>query len=87
MATVLEIHNEKKLPEMSAEELNEVKAELDEILEDYPEVELKQILVGEDGTAVEWWEAPSADEVREVIEKLMGPGHCDKIVEVEPLEL
>jgi hypothetical protein len=87
MATVLEIHDEKKLPELSDEEFEEVKQDLNEILAEYPDTELLEILVAEDGTAVEKWKAPDADTVREVIERLMGPGHCDRIMEVEPLDV
>ena len=87
MATILEIHNEKKLPDLSDEEFEEGKGELNEILSEYPDTELLEILVAEDGTAVEKWKAPDADTVKEVIERLMGPGHCDKIVEVESLDL
>jgi len=87
MALVLEIHDEKKLPDLSKEEFEEVKQELNDILSDYPDTELLEILVGEDGTAVEKWKAPDADTVKEVIERLMGPGHCDQILEVESLDL
>ena len=87
MALVLEIHDEKKLPDLSEEEFENVKKELNDILADYPDTELLEILVADDGTAVEKWKAPDADTVKEVIEKLMGPGHCDRIMEVEALEV
>lgn len=87
MVKVLEIHYEKKLPELDKEDLGEVKENLQAFLSDYPNTELKKILVSEEGIAVEEWEAPDAETVEEIVEKLMGPDHCDCVVEVEPLEL
>lgn len=87
MARILEIHHEKRLPEMSDEDLEEVREGLQAFLSDYPNTELKEILVSEEGIAVEEWEAPDAETVEEIVEKLMGPDHCDCVVEVEPLGL
>ncbi len=83
MTTVLEIHLEEKLPLLSDDEMEEA----NEVIEQYPDVELKRILVSEGGIAVEEWEAPDAETVEEIIDKVMGPNHCDTIVEVDELDI
>jgi len=87
MAKILEIHHERRLPELSEEEMEKMSDSLQSVLRDYPNTELKEILVSEEGIAVERWEAPDAKTVEEIVEKLIGPNHCDCIVEVEPLDL
>ncbi len=83
MAKVLEIHLEEKLPLLSEDKMEEAKETIDQ----YSDVELKNILVSEDGIAVEIWEAPDAETVEEIINKVMGQDHCDTIVEVDELEI
>lgn len=83
MTRVLEIHLEEKLPEISEDDIEGVK----EILENYPDAELKQIMVSDEGIAIEEWKAPDAETVEKILEDLMGPDHCDAVVEVEKIEI
>ncbi|KXB04772.1 hypothetical protein AKJ50_00955 [candidate division MSBL1 archaeon SCGC-AAA382A13] len=83
MVKILEIHLDRKLPDLSKEKITEAKR----TIRKYPNVELEKILSSEKGIAVEIWEAPDTETVREIIQKVMGPNHCDKIIEVKELEL
>lgn len=85
MARVLVFHYNNRLPKLSEEQIEEVKKSFAEVLKDYPDVKYNGTWVNEEGLGICDWEAPSADVVKEVVEKALGPQGppVDEVVEVK----
>lgn len=85
MPRVIVFHftKEGRLPKLSKEELRDVRAKFLEALKGYPDVTFHGTYVNEEGMGICDWEAPSADVVREIVEKVLGAPPTDPTIVVE----
>jgi len=85
MARVLVFHYKNRLPKLSPEQIKAVQESFGKVLKDYPDVKYNGTWVTEDGLGICDWEAPSAEVVKEVVAKALGPEGpaVDEIVEVK----
>jgi len=83
MAKVIVFHytEEGRLPKLSEKELNDIMRKFYDALKDYPNVKFNGTYVDDNGMGICDWEAPNADVVKEIVEKVLGgaakrPNHC-----------
>ena len=85
MAKVLIFHytEEGRLPKLSKKELEDIMAQLYEVLKDYPDVKFNGTYVDENGMGICDWEAPNANIVKEIITKVLGAPPDDPVIVVK----
>jgi len=72
-----------RLPKLSKEQLAEIRKKFLEVLKDYPDVTFYGTWVNEEGMGICWWEAPSAEVVKEIVKKALGQPPVDPVIEVK----
>ena len=85
MAKVIVFHYSEigKLPKLNEDELDGLRAKFNQVLSDYPQVNFNGTFVDEEGRGICDWEAPNAEVVNEVIEKVIGEKPVDGAVVVK----
>ncbi len=85
MAKVIVFHFTEKgrLPKLSEEELKEIRRKFLEVLKDYPDVTFHGTYVNEEGMGICDWEAPNAEVVKEIVEKVLGSPPVDPVIVVK----
>jgi hypothetical protein len=85
MAKVIVFHytDKGKLPKLSKDELNGIMKKIYDELKNYPDVKFNGTFVDEDGKGICDWEAPNAEMVNEVIEKVLGQPPADGTIVVK----
>ena len=84
MAKVLVFHYTEggRLPKLSKRELEDIMKQFYEVLKDYPEVKFNGTYVDENGMGICDWDAPNADVVKEIVEKVLGAPPADPVIVV-----
>jgi len=84
MAKVLVFHYTEggRLPKLSKKELEDIMKQFYEVLKDYPEVKFNGTYVDENGMGICDWDAPNADVVKEIVEKVLGAPPADPVIVV-----
>lgn len=85
MVKVLVFHftEEGRLPKLSEEELREIRRKFLEVLKNYPDVTFHGTYVNEEGMGICDWEAPNAEVVKEIVEKVLGSPPKDPTIVVK----
>ncbi len=85
MEKVLIFHytEEGRLPKLSKKELEDIMAQLYEVLKDYPEVKFNGTYVDENGMGIYDWNAPNANIVKEIVKKVLGTPPADPVIMVK----
>jgi len=84
MAKILLFHytEEGRLPNLSEQELKDLRAKFDEVFKDYPGVNFVTY-VDENGMGICDWEAPNVETVKEIVEKVLGSPPTDPVIVVK----
>lgn len=84
MAKVLVFHftENGRLPALSKEEADGITSKIAAIIKDYPGVKFNGTFVDENGKGICDWEAPNAQVVNEIVEKVLGAPPADGAVVV-----
>ena len=79
MAKVIVFHytDKGKLPNLSKDEVDEIMRNIYDELKEYPDVKFNGTFVDKEGRGICEWEAPNADVVKEIIEKVLGEPPAD----------
>jgi len=72
-----------RLPSLSNEEAQGITSKINEVLKDYPDVKFNGTFVDENGKGICDWDAPNADVVNEIVEKVLGAPPADGAVVVK----
>jgi len=85
MAKVIVFHytDKGRFPKLSKEELNDIMKKFYDVLKDYPDVKFNGTYVDENGMGICDWEAPNAEVVKEIVEKVLGSPPTDPTIVVE----
>ncbi|KAF5437505.1 Protein of unknown function (DUF4242) [Candidatus Methanophagaceae archaeon] len=85
MAKVVAFHytDEGKLPKLNKKELEGIMNGFYEVLKDYPEVKFNGTYVDENGMGFCDWDAPNAEVVKEIVEKVLGAPSNDPTIVVK----
>lgn len=84
MAKVLVFHftENGRLPALSKEEADGITSKIVDELKNYPEVKFNGTFVDENGKGICDWEAPNAEVVNEIVEKVLGAPPADGVIVV-----
>jgi hypothetical protein len=84
MAKVIVFHftEQGRLPKLTEEELKNLREKFDEELKNYPGVTLSTY-VDENGMGICDWEAPDAETVKKIVEKVLGSPPADPTIVVK----
>ncbi|KAF5412865.1 MAG: hypothetical protein U9N46_12105 [Euryarchaeota archaeon] len=87
MAKVIVFHytDEGRLPPLSSGELTDLKAKFNSELERDPDVTFNGTFVDDSGSEICDWDAPSAEEVNDIIEAVIGATPADGAVVVQQI--
>lgn len=85
MAKVIVFHytDDGRLPPLSAEELFDLKKNFDSELKKHPDVTFNGVFIDDSGRGICDWNAPSTDEVNDIIEAVLGAPPADGAVVVK----
>jgi len=89
MAKIIVFHYTEagRLPKLSREELIDIRNKFLDVLKDYPDVHFNGTFINENGMGICDWEAPSAEMVKEVVQKALGSPPGDPVIEVKQVLL
>ena len=74
-----------KLPKLTDQDLNNLKAQLSEELKNYPGVTYNGTFVDQDGRGICDWDAPNKEVVAEILEKVLGEKPIDGLALVHQI--
>jgi hypothetical protein len=72
-----------RLPKLSKNELNEVMKNIYDELKNYPDVKYNGTYVDNEGKGICDWDAPNAEVVNEILNKVLGGPPVDGAIEVK----
>ncbi len=72
-----------RLPKLSKNELNEVMKNIYDELKNYPDVKYNGTYVDNEGKGICDWDAPNAEVVNEILNKVLGGPSVDGAIEVK----
>jgi len=72
-----------RLPKLSKNELNEIMENIYDELKNYPDVKYNGTYVDNEGKGICDWDAPNAEVVNEILNKVLGGPPVDGAIEVK----
>ncbi len=72
-----------RLPKLSKNELNEIMKNIYDELKNYPDVKYNGTYVDNEGKGICDWDAPNAEVVNEILNKVLGGPPMDGAIEVK----
>jgi len=72
-----------RLPKLSKNELNEIMKNIYDELKNYPDVKYNGTYVDNEGKGICDWDAPNAEVVNEILNKVLGGPPVDGAIEVK----
>ena len=85
MVKVIVFHytDDGRLPKLSKNELNEIMKNIYDELKNYPDVKYNGTYVDNEGKGICDWDAPNAEVVNEILNKVLGGSPVDGAIEVK----